>query len=96
MANDDTPPSEASVCRRRFLIKSLLGAAAVSTSALPAVARDGYAPGRAKIPKAAAHYQNHPHGEERCGACRHFRPPGSCEIVSGRISPEGWCRYFEG
>ena len=44
--------------------------------------------------KAAAHYQWHPHDGERCGLCIHFRPPRGCEIVTGRISPRGWCVHF--
>jgi hypothetical protein len=25
----------------------------------------------------------------------HFLPPDNCELVTGRISPQVWCRYFE-
>ena len=44
--------------------------------------------GGGKESKAAAHYQNRPHGAERCGRCTHFRPPNGCEIVQGhRMGP---------
>lgn len=33
-------------------------------------------------------------GPDHCSECRHFRPPDSCEIVSGEIRPEDWCRKF--
>jgi hypothetical protein len=46
--------------------------------------------------KAASHYMNHPNGNQRCAGCKHFKPPGSCEVVMGRISPHGWCKWFRG
>ena len=78
--------SEAS--RRRFLQHCLAGAAIAGASAAPALALN-------RMNKVASHYQNHPHGEERCAGCRHFQPPGSCEIVPGHISPSGWCHWFK-
>lgn len=86
------------VCRRKFLETSLLGAALASATVLSAVGKgrsDVDAPAGGKMSKAAAHYQYHPRGGEQCGGCAHFRPPGSCEIVAGRIVPNGWCRYYE-
>ena len=32
--------------------------------------------------------------EGRCMNCIHFSEPGSCEIVSGQIDPEGICSLF--
>jgi hypothetical protein len=61
----------------------------------PVVARG---PGPAiseNVPKRVARYQDFPNGPQRCGRCVHFLPPGRCEIVAGRISPRGWCRFFE-
>jgi hypothetical protein len=55
----------------------------------------GYgAPAYGKEPKRVAMYQDHPNGRHHCGACEHFRAPDHCEIVHGRISPDGWCRHF--
>jgi hypothetical protein len=76
------------VSRRRFLERCLAGAAIAGTAALPAEAALN------RMNKAASKYQNHPHGGERCAGCRHFQPPGSCEVVPGRISPRGWCKWF--
>ena len=51
----------------------------------------------AKSSKAAVKYQNHPKGSQRCGGCRFFikgktaNANGACQIVSGSISPSGWC-----
>lgn len=49
-----------------------------------------------KVSKAEAQYQDKPHGRAMCGNCAHFMPDqGGCEIVKGRISPEGWSSYFD-
>lgn len=75
--------------RRRFLGQCLTGAAVAGTSTVPAQALN-------RMNKTASHYQNHPNGDERCGGCRHFQAPSSCEIVPGDISPRGWCKWFHG
>jgi hypothetical protein len=31
---------------------------------------------------------------ERCALCSHFQAPIACEIVTGKISPRGWCKRF--
>jgi hypothetical protein len=81
--------------RRAFLKSTLLGAAVAGTGALsacmPMMARGV----PQNVPKAFARYQDRPNGRQRCGRCVHFRPPDGCEIVVGRISPRGRCRYFE-
>ena len=74
--------------RRQFLRQCLAGAAMAGASAGPALALN-------RMNKTASRYQNHPNGDERCGGCRHFMPPDSCEIVPGHISPRGWCKWFK-
>jgi len=50
-----------------------------------------------KSSPAAVKYQNHPKGSQKCGGCRFFikgksaTANGTCQIVSGSISPNGWC-----
>lgn len=45
-------------------------------------------------------YQSSPHGTQRCANCVVFHPgktatsPGTCDLVQGSISPNGWCRVF--
>ena len=42
--------------------------------------------------KAQFKYQDKPgKGGEKCSGCRFFKPPHSCSIVTGTISPNGWC-----
>jgi hypothetical protein len=73
--------------RRRFLRRCLTGAVIAGTPIVPAQALN-------RMSKAASDYQNHPNGSERCGGCRYFQPPDSCEVVPGNISPRGWCKWF--
>lgn len=47
-----------------------------------------------KAPQEAVNYTAAT-GAERCGSCRHFAPPQSCELVDGVISPDGVCDAFE-
>jgi len=49
-----------------------------------------------KESKDAARYT--PHAmivDQRCGLCAHFIAGGECQKVEGRISPQGWCRFFK-
>jgi hypothetical protein len=76
---------------RRLLLQSAFGtlsaAAAIAAQLEPAAAV-------IKISKAAVAYQDHPQGDKRCGICLQFVPPGSCKMVEGPISPQGYCRIF--
>jgi len=103
--------SDDPVCSRRaFLRGSLLGVAAAGTGTLsacvPMMPPQATAPAPASppmvaggmprnVPKDVARYQNRPNRGQRCGRCMYFLEPDGCEIVTGRISPQGWCRYFE-
>jgi hypothetical protein len=50
--------------------------------------------------KEAFHYQDHPNQDQRCANCVQFirpaagQPSGSCRIVAGPISADGWCMAF--
>jgi hypothetical protein len=45
-------------------------------------------------------YQEKPNGKQECSGCALFTPgktakaDGTCKIVHGAISPEGWCSAF--
>jgi len=93
------------ISRRKFVGKTLCGAALAAT-ALPGWTAPSIAPlpvdagllqeirGRQKVSKASARYRDSPNGAQRCGGCVHFRG-GTCEIVEGPISANGWCRHFK-
>lgn len=54
----------------------------------------------AKAPKTTMMYQDKPHGDQKCSNCIHFVPgpkpsaDGTCLVVEGSISPEGWCVVY--
>jgi hypothetical protein len=93
-----------SISRRNFIGKTLCGAALAGT-ALPAWAAPPITPlplddgllheirGRRKVSKASAQYRDTPNGDQRCGGCVNFRG-GTCAIVEGDISANGWCRHY--
>ena len=73
---------------RRALLQAAAGAAALlGTAAVPANAQ-------LKVSKPSVAYQDQPDGSRRCDLCAHFVRPGSCQIVEGPISPQGYCRLF--
>jgi hypothetical protein len=48
-----------------------------------------------KMSQAKAAYQDRPKSGLTCAGCTLFRPPRSCEVVQGDISPNGWCKFFD-
>jgi hypothetical protein len=82
----------ADIPTRRLLLLRAVGAlsaaaAAVATQAQPASST-------IKISKTAVAYQDHPQGDKECGRCLQFVAPGSCKMVDGVVSPQGFCRIF--
>jgi hypothetical protein len=66
-------------------------ATAVALAALPR-------PARAKAAKADFFYQEKPKEGKSCMSCRLFVAAesgnGSCAVVEGEISPNGWCMAY--
>jgi hypothetical protein len=88
-SSDPIYPANRSMSRR-----ALLG----STTALAAaMILAGTATSRAqqKMAKQAAQYQDSPNGDQKCEGCRFFIEGGSCRLVEGEISPNGWCTLFQ-
>jgi hypothetical protein len=88
-------PESPEVSRRTFLGRIIASVAIASTTMLSACMQLAGRSGRQKVTKAAAHYQNHPNRQQRCGGCVHYVFPHGCEIVAGPISPHGWCRFYK-
>lgn len=80
--------------RRRLLRRSatLAGSFVACAALLPS----GTA--QAKAAKSQMQYQNHPRDGNRCAGCRFFSASatdnGSCALVEGEISRDGWCVAF--
>lgn len=53
-----------------------------------------------KASKEAMRYQGQPKNGQKCSGCSLFIPGesassnGTCQVVEGEISPEGWCVSF--
>lgn len=100
----DTKTNQIDSIARRTTLKRLLGyslaglAAPVLLRSSPALAADKCQQGT--TPKAAMMYQDKPHGKQQCSGCGHFcaganaKAAGSCNVVKGQISPQGWCVAF--
>jgi hypothetical protein len=77
---------------RRLTRRELMTAALGGLSAtLPARAEEQ----RQKMSQIAAAYQSTPRGLFSCAVCTFFIRPSSCRVVSGDISPTGWCKVFD-
>ncbi len=64
----------------------------VMLPALAAAFASGVAPALAADNKKQFHYQDTPgKNGQKCSACRFFKAPSGCSIVTGKISPNGWC-----
>lgn len=49
----------------------------------------------AKLSQIAAAYRTTAKGMFSCSVCTFFIRPRSCKVVSGDISPTGWCKLFD-
>ncbi|HEY0614297.1 MAG TPA: high-potential iron-sulfur protein [Candidatus Elarobacter sp.] len=69
---------------------ALRALAALPVSALAAGAV--LSPAQAADNKKQFKYQDKPGPRgQKCAGCRFFRKPDKCTIVTGKISPNGWC-----
>ena len=51
----------------------------------------------AKVAQSAVKYQLEAKDGQSCGQCLHFvAESGSCKLVEGQISPNGWCTLWVG
>jgi hypothetical protein len=75
------------VSRRHVLRSALVLGGAACTGAL----QSHVAEAQQKASKAAMKYQDKPNGDQKCSNCLQFEPPGSCKVVEGTISPNGYC-----
>jgi hypothetical protein len=49
-----------------------------------------------KLSKRTVEYtDDHGDSSEQCSKCSHYVNQTTCDIVSGSINPEGWCKEFE-
>jgi len=48
----------------------------------------------AKATPASVGYQTKPSNGQQCSGCSQFIAPAGCQLVSGTISPSGWCELY--
>lgn len=48
----------------------------------------------AKADPTSVGYQTKPSNGQKCSGCVQFVTPAACKIVSGTISPDGWCELY--
>lgn len=77
--------------RREILRKTPVGLA-VTMAILSAA--PGAAFSQQKVTKATVQYEGSPKGGHQCASCSNFVSPASCKVVSGTISPHGWCSIW--
>lgn len=47
-----------------------------------------------KYSKHTVSYEPKARGADHCAVCSHYLNRTTCEIVEGKIAPEGWCKKF--
>jgi len=83
--NDET---NGRASRRRVL------AGGVAVLAAGTVAGMRAAQAQTKLAQSAVQYQETPKNGQKCSTCVNFVAPNACKIVSGNISPDGWCMVY--
>ncbi|HLZ84602.1 MAG TPA: hypothetical protein VKQ54_13635 [Caulobacteraceae bacterium] len=78
--------------RRRLLHGALATGGAVLAAA--ALAAGGEAAAAAKMSQKKAGYRDTPLGKSRCDNCGLWQTPAACKLVTGPISPAGWCNLY--
>jgi len=79
--------------------RSFLGSLIVLPLLAGALSSQAVADG-AKASKDSMHYQTSPNSGMQCSGCRFFIPgqdaksDGTCKIVDGAISPDGYCMAY--
>ena len=76
--------------RRQFLTDLALLAGGVSLVAAVTAPQSA----AAKVGPADVGYQPTPKGAAKCVTCTQWQGPDACKVVSGKISPNGWCSIY--
>jgi hypothetical protein len=76
---------------RKTALTGLLTIPIATEIALTVTAR----PAEAQDNKAQYSYQDKPGSDgAKCSQCSLFKAPNACSLVTGTISPDGWCTAF--
>jgi hypothetical protein len=82
MSQDSKPSVSRSAAIKRIAVVPVVAAGIVVTAS-QAQAADN---------KKQFKYQDSPaKNGQKCSQCRLFKAPSGCQVVTGKISPSGWC-----
>ncbi len=76
--------------RRAALKTGLAVIAAAGVAGIAAIAKAE----TTKVTPVTVGYQTKPSNGQQCSGCVQFAPPDACKLVSGTISPGGWCKLY--
>ena len=76
------------ISRRDVILTAVVGSGVV-VAAIVAPARAS-----AKVSQRSVAYRGAPKEKARCANCTQWQPPAACKVVSGVISPNGWCSIY--
>ncbi|MDP9055958.1 MAG: high-potential iron-sulfur protein [Pseudomonadota bacterium] len=85
----DPRNSMADISRRRLLHLAMIGGGAIVAATLPTGSMAA-----TKVGKSAVAYQDKPKGKAQCSNCTQWQAPNACKLVTGVISPTGWCSIY--
>jgi hypothetical protein len=85
-----TPKAAADPTRRRFTRALTLGAGLLTLGAVTVAARAA----SAKLAPADVGYRPVTNTQARCDHCVNWVAPNACRLVTGPISPSGWCGLY--
>jgi len=84
----------ANFSRRRVLVLAASIGGTIGCVAIPPARASGGS-SDSQLGKQDVQYQDKPKGSQRCDLCSNFLVPSGCRVVSGGISPNGWCLLFK-
>jgi hypothetical protein len=84
----------ANFSRRRVLALTASIGGTIGCIAIPHARASGGS-SDSQLRKQDVQYQTSPKGNQRCDLCGNFLVPSGCRVVSGGISPNGWCLLFK-
>ena len=94
MTTESTTPRQVAESSATMSRRAVLGSVAAFATATVIVA-PASSRAQQKVSKQAAQYRESPNGVQNCAGCRFFIQGGSCQLVEGKIGPNGWCKLFQ-
>ncbi len=76
------------------------GKVVLAAAVAPAVLSNIAEAATSKASQASVQYVTHPNGKKMCSNCKFFvagakpNEDGTCKVVSGKISPHGYCAVY--